>query len=429
MKKVSIVGGGPAGLLLAHYLLRRGQYKIDIYERRNDPRLVPFSKHRTYPMALFERGLSALRNIELEESVKANAIELASSIIYQKNGKKKLLPREKPLILIDRNTLVITLLEKLTEKYDNRQVNIHFDCKCDEVDLAAKTAKFSRETQDQFSVNYDLLIGADGVHSAVRSHFLKGKRFDYEQKHLPDVYKMLFIPRTNEKLGIELEADKTHFWRLEDTTRIIGIPQQENTLSCNVIFNAKKNQVLGLSSKEELLQFFEKNFPQISKLIPSEEAEAFLKRPVSDVLTVRCNRYHEGDSALIIGDAAHAISPSMGQGCNSALEDVVILDKLLDEYSENWAEVLPQFTLRRLPDAHAVQEISSYSMPLSKRLFTEFMVRRQIDRIINKIFPQYRSPFLFNLSDTTIPYSEMLKSMRNWISRVKKSNEKFLETL
>lgn len=36
-KKVVIVGAGPVGLLLAHYLLRRDSYDIDIYERRSDP--------------------------------------------------------------------------------------------------------------------------------------------------------------------------------------------------------------------------------------------------------------------------------------------------------------------------------------------------------------------------------------------------------
>jgi len=33
-----------------------------------------------------------------------------------------------------------------------------------------------------------------------------------------------------------------------------------------------------------------------------EEAEAFLKRPAR-VLTVRCDRFHDGDSVVLIGDA------------------------------------------------------------------------------------------------------------------------------
>jgi kynurenine 3-monooxygenase len=44
VKKVAIIGAGSSGLLLAHYLLRRGdKYQIGIYERRSDPRIVSFS--------------------------------------------------------------------------------------------------------------------------------------------------------------------------------------------------------------------------------------------------------------------------------------------------------------------------------------------------------------------------------------------------
>jgi len=55
IQNVVIIGAGPAGLLLAHYLLRRG-YHVEIYERRPDPRLVDASKDRTFPISLQERG-------------------------------------------------------------------------------------------------------------------------------------------------------------------------------------------------------------------------------------------------------------------------------------------------------------------------------------------------------------------------------------
>ncbi len=59
LTKVVIVGAGPSGVLLAHYLLRRGdKYQIDIYDRRSDPQIVSFSKYRTFSLALCERGLS-----------------------------------------------------------------------------------------------------------------------------------------------------------------------------------------------------------------------------------------------------------------------------------------------------------------------------------------------------------------------------------
>jgi len=63
-KKIVIVGAGPSGLLLAHYLLNRDRkYQIDIYERRQDPRTKSISKSRTFPITLNSRGMNALRQI------------------------------------------------------------------------------------------------------------------------------------------------------------------------------------------------------------------------------------------------------------------------------------------------------------------------------------------------------------------------------
>ncbi len=112
VKKVVIVGAGPSGVLLAHYLLRRGnQYQIDIYERRSDPRIVSFSKYRTYPLSLSERGMSALRKIEgVAEAVKAMSVEMTGAIFHQKNGKTRFTPRSKPLVTLDRTSLAIALV-------------------------------------------------------------------------------------------------------------------------------------------------------------------------------------------------------------------------------------------------------------------------------------------------------------------------------
>ena len=43
--------------------------------------------------------------------------------------------------------------------------------------------------------------------------------------------------------------------------------------------------------------------------------------------TVRCSQL-VGPSVLLIGDAGHAVTPNLGQGCNSALEDVGVFHKV-----------------------------------------------------------------------------------------------------
>ncbi|MEH2141093.1 FAD-dependent oxidoreductase [Nostoc sp.] len=143
---------------------------------------------------------------------------------------------------------------------------------------------------------------------------------------------------------------------------------------------------------------------------------------------MRCNRYHHGDSVLLIGDAAHATSPSLGQGCNASFEDVAFFDKLLDEYSDDIAKAIAQFSLRRKPDVHALVELSDNAYPLSgKLLFLEFFIRLRSAQILHQLFPKYFSPSFWELlSETTVPYSEILNIYKNWIAKVKRANEKFL---
>ncbi|MGK7903714.1 MAG: FAD-dependent oxidoreductase [Hormoscilla sp.] len=429
MIKVTIVGAGPAGSLLAHYLLRRGQYQIDIYDSRPDPRKISFSKYRTFPLLLSERGLNALRNIELEDAVKSHGLENMGMINYSKNSKPQELQRRKSILTVDRNQLVTTLLETLKEKDKNSQVNIYFNYQCTGVDLKQKKVKFIKETEEQITVDYDVLIGADGVRSVVRSHFLNTARFEFEQSYIHDVYKTVYLSRVNEKLGINLEPNKLHSWKLDDGTRLLAVPQRDNTLSCGLVFNHKNNQVIGLSSKSEVRKFFEQNFPEVAKLLSESEAEAFVQRPVWSFVTIRCNRYHHGDSVLIVGDAAHAVPPTIAQGCNSALEDAIVFDRILDEYDDDYTKAIPQFTDRRGRDGNALKNLAENSFPISKTLFVQLILRRKFARTMNKLFPQFFAPFFLDLiAETTVPYSEIFYSAKAWLSKVKKSNQKILES-
>jgi kynurenine 3-monooxygenase len=438
IKKVVIVGAGPSGILLAHYLLRRGDsYQIDIYERRSDPRIVSFSKSRTYPLTLSHRGISALSQIEgLIEAVEAMSVEITGTLLHQKNGKTRFIPRRKPSLALDRTSLVIALLKKLT-KYDNSRVNIHFNCQCTQVDFEAKTVKFQKVAatlpegvEADLTVNYDLLISADGARSAVRKHFLATELFEEEQKYIRSDYKSIVFPPPDQKPGIDLKPGNIHSWRIDDSTTLLLLHQPDGTMSGVIYFPRQKNKIVGLATTQEVLKFFRENFPEVGFLMPEEEAEAFLTRPVSTVLTIRCSRYHHSDSVLLIGDAAHSVSPSLGQGCNAALEDVVMFDNLLDEYSDNLAKAIEQFTVRRKADAHALVELCDSVIPLSTGLLIEFILRERLAKILHPLFPKHFSPSIFELiSETTVPYSKILNSYQGWVSKVKKSNEKFLAAL
>jgi hypothetical protein len=123
-------------------------------------------------ISLTERGMKALGQIVgLETAVRAIGLEMSGTIFHQHNGKTRVKSRKKPLVTLDRTNLVITLLNELTQKYDNSRLNLHFDRACTVVDFAAKTITFQNidPIATDLTVDYDLLIGADGARSVVRS--------------------------------------------------------------------------------------------------------------------------------------------------------------------------------------------------------------------------------------------------------------------
>jgi kynurenine 3-monooxygenase len=423
LQKVVIIGAGPTGLLLAHYLLRRGKYRVELYEQRPDPRLVDVSQDRTFPLSLQARGRKALRKIRgLEEAIAAAGVFCNGSKIYRQKGKAREISRVVPLLTIDRNRLVMILLQHLTQIYTSAQLIVRFGCQCVGVDRRAKTVTLQPDQDEVFTLAYDRLAAADGARSPIRDYLVQDTSLQCEQTYVPNAYKSVFLSRLNLALGLELEPDKIHGWNLNNQTRMLMVPQPGNRLNGIITFDAQDNPLSSLTNSEEILRFFYENFPLFGQLMSPEEAEAFWHRPVGQVLTVWCDRFHEGDSILLMGDVAHAVTPAMGQGCNASLEDVLVFEQLLEQYEDDWALALPAFSEQRVPDAHALRELSDYSFPRTKWLFVEFFLRSQISRFLHQWFPQWVKPFVFDLVfDYDMPYSQVLSLHQGWISKVKKS--------
>jgi kynurenine 3-monooxygenase len=424
--KVAIIGAGPAGVLLAHYLLQRDGYQIDLYEKRSNPHLVVDNLARTYPLSLQERGRFALRKIpDLEKAVSEAGIFCQGTVIHRQKGKSRLIPRNEPLLTIDRLSLVKVLLQSLSKQANSDRCIIHFNTQCSQIDLESKTLILETTNEETYRANYDLLIGADGANSVVREALVNRNLCNCQQTKLPDLYKSLDLPLANPQLNLVLDNDKLHGTTISEKLRLLLVPQKGNKLSGVFIFEEQANSFSTLNNAQEVVNFFQQKANIFGQLITDESAEALLKRPVSQITTINCDRFHYSDSVLILGDAAHAVSPSLGQGCNSALEDVAILNQIIEKDRENWPQILPKFTQQRIPDAHALQELSNYGFPRSKILIFEFVMRLRLARLLNKLFPQVFKPFLFDLiNDAHLSYSEILQISQSWISKVKKVSQK-----
>lgn len=416
-----IVGAGPAGLLLAHYLLRRG-YRVQIYDRRPDPRQVALDQQRSFPISLQYRGRRALQGIPgLEEAIAAYGVLCRGTYLHRR-GKARRIPRQHPILTVDRNRLVLVLLEQLVARYpDPARLSLTFDCPCQGVDSQAQTVSVEASGQ-RVAVPYDRLIGADGARSAVRAALVAEKGLHCQQTYVRDAYRSIFLARTNPQRGVELAPDFIHACNIGGDARILLAPQPGDQMHGAFIFNAKNSPFDGLTTTAEVLDYFATHLPTFRPLLSEAEAEALLHRPTARLTTVTCDRFHQGDRILILGDAAHAVSPSIGQGCNSALQDVACLNQLLDQYQDDWSQVLPQFSQQRVVEAHALRDLSDYSFPRRKALVLEFFLRLTVGRKLHQWFPERFAPFVFDLVlDTDLDYSEVLRLSQGWINKVKRS--------
>ena len=88
-KRLTIVGAGLAGALLATLLARRG-WEVDVFERRGDPRIAGYAGGRSINLALAERGLHALRIAGAAEAVLAKAVMMRGRMVHFLDGSQQL---------------------------------------------------------------------------------------------------------------------------------------------------------------------------------------------------------------------------------------------------------------------------------------------------------------------------------------------------
>jgi 2-polyprenyl-6-methoxyphenol hydroxylase-like FAD-dependent oxidoreductase len=122
--------------------------------------------------------------------------------------------------------------------------------------------------------------------------------------------------------------------------------------------------------------------------------EAWLRTPIHDVPTLPT--WHRGP-VLLVGDAAHAMSPAGGQGASLALEDAMVLARLVADPSRSIEEAMVRFeSLRRsraesmvaqayANDRRSLKELGPVGMWTRDRvmmpLFASF-----IERALNKVY-------------------------------------------
>ena len=212
--EITLVGAGLAGSLLAIFLVRRG-YRVTLLERRLDPRKgsALAAAGRSINLALANRGIAALEEVGVMESVRSELIPMAGRMLHDEEGRLRLIPYgNKPhevIYSVSRaglNTLLLDAAES------TGRVSIRFGATVSGVDFQNRQVRFlAGEDPDPKATPYDVLVGTDGSASAVRAAILgrTGGRLDEEP--LGHGYKELSIPAASDG-HFRMEKNALHIW-------------------------------------------------------------------------------------------------------------------------------------------------------------------------------------------------------------------------
>ena len=406
-RRLTIVGAGLAGPLLATLLARRG-WQVELFERRGDPRIHGYAGGRSINLALAERGLDALRAAEVDKDVLRQAVMMRGRMVHFREGGEQLqrYGRDDSEVIwsISRADLNITLLNAA----EAAGVALHFDRRLERVDFDARIAHFVGEGGD-IAHRFQALIGSDGAGSALRAAMLQARDLGERIEFMPHSYKELEIPPAADG-GFRMERNALHIWPRGDYM-CIALPNDEGTFTVTLFLptaplpNGNPVSFEAVPDGEAAKALFARDFADALPLIP-QLVHDFDTNPTGSLATLYLDRWHLDGRAVLLGDAAHAMVPFHGQGMNCAFEDCVALARHL-ELDSDLETAFAAFEAERKPNAAAIQQMAleNYREMSDRVDDPDFLLQRQLERKLAERHPGVFVPRYWMVSFLRVPYA------------------------
>ncbi|MGV2448627.1 UNVERIFIED_CONTAM: FAD-dependent monooxygenase [Ralstonia mannitolilytica] len=322
MNIISIIGAGIGGLTLGN-VLKQHQYDFAIYE--SAPEIKPVGAG----IMMAVNAMQIFDKLGLKEKIEKAGNKIHRIVITDESLK----------------TISKTEIKELEALYNSCNVAIHRaelqkilaeNLSPDSIQLNHSLQKIKKEEnyildfENGTEIESQIVFGADGIKSSVRNQIMKtgiirdsGQKcwrglvdFDLPEKHHQEAFE---IWGKGKRFGFVKISDKKVYWYACINEKSFG-----------------KNL--------KIAEIFKDFDALVLKIIEATADENIICNTISDLAPIP-QWYSE--NLCLVGDAAHATTPNMGQGACQAIEDAYIIGKLLEK-NQNFNAVFEAFqSIRR----------------------------------------------------------------------------------
>ncbi|HSX01737.1 MAG TPA: NAD(P)/FAD-dependent oxidoreductase [Candidatus Saccharimonadia bacterium] len=325
-QKAIIIGSGIAGAAMALFLKKAG-IKATVYEAY--PRLTTIGGG----MSLGPNGMNVLAELGLAEKIKSQAAPLERLHFRNQAGKRLAETSSGTIEKYGYTSMALhrsALLELVLDEADRQGVEFEYEKRL--TGYTEQDNQVVAHFEDGSTATGDYIIGADGIHSKVRSVMLPNGPGPEYTGHVAiggfvDEHYRAWDDSGDVKKTVLTFGPEGSFGYCNMSA---GLPQWGWWSTYGQAKEPTKAELDALTDdklKQMLLKRHADWVAPVKDFI--NHSVLMIKTPIFDVPPLPT--WHVG-RAVLIGDAAHAMSPHAGQGASMALEDAMYLAKMLRDY-------------------------------------------------------------------------------------------------
>jgi 2-heptyl-3-hydroxy-4(1H)-quinolone synthase len=209
--------------------------------------------------------------------------------------------------------------------------------------LPAGTVQFGVSLKNISSQDADLVIGADGIHSQVRGEFFGESKPRY-------------MGYRSHRLIMDNVAGVRCFTEYLGRGQRIGlVPIGDKRLYVWTTYNSPREEKRAPDLSRQFAQFTDQGIKRLFAALPPQES--IITTEIEELWMDDWVRVSAKNSVVLLGDAAHALTPNIGQGAGMAMEDAAVLAEELASGAEI-EHALGNYAKRRKPRVETVMRIS-----------------------------------------------------------------------